>query len=154
MIRAARPVAPGPVLVLAATVAAIAAALLGAAPAAAEERPMSPAEFRSLAEGWTLHFESDGLPYGAETFHPGARTTWQDLDGSCVEGRWWAHGAQICFAYEDEAEAEGAPPICWRMLRIGDGIVARLLGDAPDAGLELRLARRDRTPLLCGDTSV
>ena len=41
------------------------AALLIAAPALAAAlaaEPVSPDEFRDYAEGWTLHFERDGLP--------------------------------------------------------------------------------------------
>jgi hypothetical protein len=126
------------------------AALLLALPAAAGERPVPPSEFRALAEGWTLHFEHLGAHYGSEVFRGDGRTTWQYRDGTCVDGRWEAHGAQLCFTYEDGRDER----LCWRFLEDAEGYLARLLGDGPDAGLELRLSRRDREPLLCGNVGA
>jgi len=134
-------------------IAALAAMLaqLSAGPAAAESTesaatPISPSEFEAHAEGYTLYFEREGKPFGAEAFHPDGAVTWRFQDGSCIEGIWRAHGAQMCFLYE------GAPEVqCWRMLRDEGGIYAKLLGEGPDAGLELRITGRDQTPLLCGD---
>lgn len=116
-------------------------------------RPISPSEFRSYAEGYTLYFERDGRPFGAERFESGGRTTWQFIDGGCADGVWRPHGAQICFFYGQPGE-EGADPfevLCWRLLRDGEGILARLLGEGADAGMELRIVRRDRLPLVCED---
>ena len=115
-----------------------------AAPALAEE-PVSPSDFRDYAEGWTLYFEREGEPFGAEEFHEGGGTKWRYRDGSCTEGAWRAHGAQLCFYYPDQ----GADVQCWRLLRDDDGLYARLLG--PEGGLELRIAGRDKRPLLCGE---
>jgi hypothetical protein len=113
----------------------------------ADETPISPKEFRDYAEGWTLYFERDGKPFGSESFDPGGKVTWRYRDGSCVEGAWRPHGAQLCFLYNSEAEGE---VLCWRMLRDDQGLLARLLG-GENAGLELRITGRDRKPLLCGD---
>lgn len=124
------------------------AGALAAAPAppghAADPEPMSPSAFRAYAEGHTLYFTEDGEPFGAETFLSGDRSVWRYADGNCVGGRWRARGAQICFRYMD-----GGDELCWRFLRDGSALIARLLGDGPDAGLELRVERRDRIPVLC-----
>lgn len=115
-----------------------------AAPALAEE-PVSPSEFKDFAEGYTLYFERDGQPFGAEEFLEGGKTRWRYRDGSCVIGAWRPHGAQLCFLYPDQ----GSDVQCWRMMRDDNGLYARLLG--PEGGLELRIAGRDRSPLLCGE---
>ena len=126
------------------------AALLICLPALAQE-PVSPEEFRDFAEGWTLHFERDGEPFGSEAFERGGKVRWRYSDGSCVRGAWRAHDDRLCFLYD--SEDEGPALNCWRMMRDDDGMFARLL-DGENAGLELRVARRDRTPLLCGQPGV
>ncbi|MFK7944499.1 MAG: hypothetical protein AB8B85_16510 [Paracoccaceae bacterium] len=112
-----------------------------------EEVPISPSEFREYSEGWTLYFERDGRPFGSESFDSSGKTRWRYSDGSCVEGYWRPHGAQICFLYESDQEDE---VLCWRMLRDEEGLLARLL-NGTNQGLELRITGRDRRPLLCGE---
>ncbi|MEM7056321.1 MAG: hypothetical protein AAF557_01905 [Pseudomonadota bacterium] len=117
--------------------------------ASAEETPVSPSEFRAFAEGYTLYFHRDGEPFGSESFSPGGNTTWRYNDGSCVNGAWRPHGAQLCFLYE--ADGADGDVLCWRMLRTDKGdLIARLL-QGENAGLELRVTGRDKKPLLCGD---
>lgn len=121
------------------------ALLLGATPAAAQDAvPISPSAFREYAEGYTLYFSHEGAEFGAESFLSGDRSIWRYDNGECVNGTWHPRGAQICFSYEDNPQ-----DLCWRFLRAGDDLLARLLGDGPDAGMELRVVRRDRFPLLC-----
>ena len=115
--------------------------------AAADEVPIGPTEFREYAEGWTLYFERDGRAFGSESFEPGGKTRWRYSDGSCVDGHWRAHGAQICFLYDSVQEDE---VLCWRMLRDEEGLLARLL-NGDNEGLELRITGRDKQPLLCGE---
>lgn len=126
----------------------LAALLLATAPAIAlaEEVVVSPDEFRDFADGWTLYFERDGEAFGSEEFRADGRTRWRYVDGSCVRGVWRPRGAQLCFLYETEIEPG---PLCWRMLRDEEGLFARLLTGA-EAGLEIRISRRDKAPLLCG----
>ena len=124
--------------------------LLIAAPALAEE-PVSPEEFRAFAEGWTLYFERDGRPFGSETFEGDGKVRWRYSDGSCVRGAWREHDGQLCFLYD--SEDEGPVINCWKMLRDEEGLLARLL-DGENAGLELRVTRRDRAPLLCGEPGL
>ncbi|MEM1275339.1 MAG: hypothetical protein AAGH74_02355 [Pseudomonadota bacterium] len=113
---------------------------------ASAQEVMSPEAFREYAEGYTLYFEEGGEPFGTESFAADGSTKWRYRDGSCVDGAWRPHGGQVCFYYGD-----GQGVLCWRMLRDGDDIIARLLGDAENAGMELRITRRDKKPLLCGD---
>ena len=120
-------------------------AVSGFAPALAED-PVSPSEFREYAEGYTLYFERDGEPFGSETFEPGGHTQWRYVDGSCVKGVWRPHGAKICFYY-----GEGSEILCWRMIRDDQGLLVRLLGDGEDAGMELRITRRDKEKPICGE---
>lgn len=125
-------------------------ALLAAGPALAED-PVSPSEFREYSEGFTLYFEIDGKPFGSERFEEGGKSRWRYNDGSCVRGAWRAHGAQVCFLYE--AEDEERDVLCWRILRDEQGLFARLLSGSK-AGMELRVTRRDRKPLLCGSPAT
>ena len=46
-------------------------------PALAEEKPISPSEFRDYAEGWTLYFERDGQPFGSESFLKNGKVQWR-----------------------------------------------------------------------------
>ncbi len=126
-------------------VAALAGALaLGAASARAE--PVSPGEFEALAEGMTLHFGLDGIPFGAEQFFAGRRSLWQFADGTCQEGRWWDEGGLICFAYPPEP-AE----LCWRLTRENGRLFAE---NMTQGGLRLEMIRRDEIPLPCPGPDV
>lgn len=125
--------------------------VLPAPPAGADEQPVSPAEFRSYAEGWTLHFSLNGRPYGSERFIPGGRTQWRFSDGTCVRGAWRPHGAQLCFLYDRGRSAD--TPLCWRVLRDRNGLFARLL-TGEEAGLQVRVIGRDRQPLRCKDPAT
>lgn len=123
--------------------------VLAAPIAVADETPVSPSEFRAFAEGYTLYFERDGQPFGSESFERGGKVLWRYNDGSCVEGAWRPHGAQLCFLFDSES-AEGEVN-CWRVLRTEEGgLFARLLS-GEDSGLELQITGRDKRPLLCGD---
>jgi hypothetical protein len=132
---------------LAALVLALTLPLAAPAPAAAApEEPVSPSEFRDYAEGYTLYFEEGGMPFGSEAFEPGGATVWRYNDGTCLHGLWRPYGAQLCFFYGFETDV-----LCWRVLRDDDGLKVRLLGDGPEAGLELRIVGRDQRPPICGD---
>ncbi|MEO1492593.1 MAG: hypothetical protein AAFV19_10620 [Pseudomonadota bacterium] len=125
--------------------------LVASAAQAGDEEIVSPSEFRDYAEGWTLYFERDGQHFGSEEFREDGRVRWRYRDGTCVEGAWRSHGAQLCFLY-DSANSDGSVQ-CWRVLRQDDDLIVRLL-DGPNAqnpGLELRVSGRDKKPLLCGD---
>lgn len=113
-----------------------------AAPAASDERPVAAEEFRAYAEGWTLHFERDGRPFGVERYDPGDRVLWKPEGGDCAPGVWGEADGAICFLYDRGAA-------CWRLFRDAAGLFARPAeGDGP----AVRVIRRDRAPLLCAGT--
>lgn len=134
----------GAVLLLALAVQAAAEAPRATGPAGAAAggaAPLSAEEFRAFAEGWTLHFELDGAPFGAESFRDGGRTLWRPEGGACTPGLWTAVGHEVCFSYgEDRA--------CWRLWRDARGVIAR---SSPDGATEVRVSRRDRARLDCGE---
>ena len=107
---------------------------------------VSPEEFREYAEGHTIYFEQNGMPFGSEAFEEGGKVRWRFNDGSCVRGVWRARGAQLCFLYDMDSSG----PLCWRMMRDEKGMFARLL-EGLEAGLEIRVTGRDKVPLLCGE---
>jgi hypothetical protein len=125
--------------------AALVAACLAAPPVlAAAPEPVSPEEFRDYAEGYTLYFERDGEPWGAESFEPGGAVRWRYPSGVCVDGVWRAYGERACFYY-----GPGSEVLCWRLKREGDRLVGTLQ-DGPEAGMSLTITGRDRRPLICG----
>lgn len=89
----------------------LAAALLAAAPAAAQERPMTPEAFLAMASGNTLDFvvAADGSLVGIERFLSAERTVWAQPDGRCAYGDVEVRGAKFCFFYDDEPGV----PHCW-----------------------------------------
>lgn len=115
-------------------------AALFAAPAAAE--PMSGAEFRRLAEGWTLHFADEtGAWFGSEQYFEDGRTLWLPRGGRCEPGAWDEAAGEVCFRYEVGLS-------CWRLYREGpEGLIAEAADGEPP--LRLRLVGREREPLLC-----
>lgn len=118
-----------------------------AAPAWAEVM-VPPADFRDYAEGFTVYFEHEGAPFGAERFEPGGAVTWEAGDGTCADGVWRPHGAQVCFYY-------GTGPVqCWRVFRDDAGMFARLLTEGENQGMELRITRRDTRPLACSGAAL
>jgi hypothetical protein len=126
----------------------LAVALAAASPAAAQG-VVPPADFEALAEGRTLHFTLDGLPFGAERFFAGRRSLWRFLDGTCAPGRWYDEGGAICFVYEDTTA-----PICWHFTEDGGGYSARLLEDGVETGFVLDLAGIDDEDLACPGPEV
>ena len=110
------------------------------------DTPVSPSEFRDYAEGYTLYFEQDGEPAGAEAFGPEGRVTWRTPEGICIEGLWRAYEEDLCFYYGIDDIVE-----CWQVLRDSRGLKVRRTGDeAGEAGdTTYRITGRDRRPLHC-----
>ncbi|MBC6442669.1 MAG: HAMP domain-containing protein [Rhodobacteraceae bacterium] len=122
----------------------LAAALLtDPVPGATAETIVPPAEFQHLSEGRTFHFSYNGHPYGAEQYFTRRESLWQFANGDCEHGRWFPHGALICFVYETDRN-----PLCWTFLKRDDGaFVARPDGATADS--DLLLERTDTVPLAC-----
>lgn len=124
-----------------AAVARAALALALTAAAAPAQEAVTPDAFRAYAEGWTLHFELDGAPFGAEVYAPGGEVLWKPEGGPCQAGVWVPSGGAVCFVY-DGAIA------CWRIFRDAAGLSAEPAEGGPP---RLRIARRDRAPLSCAE---
>lgn len=124
----------------------LAALVLALPVAAAAEELLSPEEFREYSEGYTLYFtEQDGEPVGSEAFGPDGQATWQEPDGTCVEGLWHPNEDQLCFYYGFESVVQ-----CWQVLRDAKGLLVRSTNDNQDPpDLTYRIIGRDRKSLLC-----
>lgn len=122
--------------------------LLIAAPVAAQEA-MSPRRFEALAEGRTLYFTLDGVPFGAEAYFPDRRSLWRFADGTCAAGRWWDEGDRACFRYDEDAAAQ-----CWRFLQRPGGLAAELVENGVDTGFVLEMSHIDQVPLPCPGPKV
>ncbi|SEN43180.1 hypothetical protein SAMN04488003_11646 [Loktanella fryxellensis] len=114
------------------------ALILWAAPAMAE--PLDAAAFAAYVTGRTLVFAArDGSVAGVEAYGPDRSVTWSSVPGQCQQGRWFAQGGQICFAYD------GDPlPKCWVVSRTAGGLQAVSTG-----GTMLVEAQEADTPLVC-----
>ncbi len=88
---------------------------------AAQAEPLTAERFDSYTQGKTVYYDSNGLPYGAETYLRNRRVRWSFLDGSCQEGSWYPQEEQICFLYEGSDGAQ-----CWDFELDENGITAVL----------------------------
>ena len=129
------------------TAALMTVLVLATAPARAEL--VSPDAFEALAQGRTLHFSLDGMPFGAEQFLPGRRSLWRFVGGACEPGSWRAEGEAICFVYDREPT-----PMCWHFRREGEGYAAWLVEDGAETGFRLALDAIGPAPLPCPGPDV
>ncbi|MBT8154792.1 hypothetical protein KMP13_13030 [Epibacterium ulvae] len=88
---------------------------------AAEAEPLTAERFDSYTQGKTVYYDSNGVPYGAETYLRNRRVRWSFLDGACQEGSWYPEGEQICFLYDGSDLAQ-----CWDFELSENGISAVL----------------------------
>jgi hypothetical protein len=105
---------------------ALLAALL-ATPAVAET-PLTAEAFDALTRGQTMTWAEFGQVYGVEQYLPGREVRWTVLGDDCVAGHWYPDGPAICFQYEDRPD-----PVCWTISASETGLLARLVGDPPEA---------------------
>ncbi len=154
----ALPDAPLPLLALLAV--ALFALAPGAAPQAAAEPLLAPAQaerpledaaaFEAATQGMTIHYAHDGAPFGIEQYLPDRRVIWAFEGGECQRGTWEVPSPGIvCFSYESRPEA----PSCWHFSTRAGKISARLIGEEGQ-GFTLREYRRDREPLFCPGPKV
>ncbi|MCC5974699.1 MAG: hypothetical protein JJT81_11670 [Rubellimicrobium sp.] len=116
------------------------------------DTPLSAEAFERLVTGRTMTFGLEGEePYGIERYLPGRRVTWAFIGEACIEGHWFAEGANICFAYED-----GTGPECWQFFKDGDGLIAHFTGDGTTEDEQgLRYSVRDAAiGLVCPGAGV
>lgn len=114
-----------------------------AAPAAAADTVLSPAEFQRMSEGKTMYFSRGGQVYGAEQFYTRRRSLWQFSDGQCDHGSWHPKGSYICFVYDQNPD-----PQCWHFLRRADGRFAAR-SEGATAEFDILLDHTDDRPLDC-----
>jgi hypothetical protein len=117
---------------------------LGLLSASAAAEPLDAAAFARLAGDRTLHFSSNGQPFGAEQFFSRNRSLWRYADGECAHGRWWQEAELICFAYDREVEAS-----CWRISDQAGQVRAELMRGGAGTGFVLELERIEAAPLPC-----
>ncbi|MDV7142496.1 hypothetical protein R3X27_07350 [Tropicimonas sp. TH_r6] len=117
-------------------------ALLALPAQALADTPLSAEAFDALTLGRTLHFYSEGRPYGAERYEENREVTWTFLDGECKKGRWYPQEELICFVYEG-----GHGPQCWSFFARGDGL--RALFEDREGETELYDAGETDEPLSC-----
>ena len=107
-----------------------------------------PDEFGAAAEGQTYWYSENGFHYGAEQYFEDQTVIWQDRDGNCLRGSWYAAGPQMCFVYDNDPE-----PDCWTMSKTDDGRVmiesTRMPDDPALPPLVLELIRRTPLPISC-----
>lgn len=99
-------------------------ALLLLSQAALAAQPMSGGEFEAYTTGKTLTYAEGGQPYGVERYLPGRRVVWAFVGDECRYGTWYEAEGQICFVYENEADAQ-----CWIFQQTGAGLRAHFVGD-------------------------
>jgi len=103
---------------------------------------VTPEQFEALTDGKTLYFTEGGMSYGAEQYLKNRRVRWQYPDGQCVDGRWHAQGANLCFEYENDGETQ-----CWIMWREDGAMWARRSQFSTERAI--KLIRKDELPLPC-----
>lgn len=124
--------------------ALLATALVSAMHAAAQEAPLSAAEFDAITRGTTHHFTLGDTAYGAEQYFDGHRSLWQYGDTTCEMGHWWERDGLICFSYESEPEEQ-----CWRVTRSGSGFNAELFRQDLSTDLVVTSSGARNQPLSC-----
>lgn len=113
-----------------------------AAPAVAQDRPLTAAHFEALVTGQTFTYANRLGPFGAEEYLDDRRVRWSFLDGECTEGYWYEQDAQICFVYDDIETHQ-----CWSFYLQSGRLMARFENDP--AATELYETARADEPLMC-----
>ncbi len=118
------------------------AVCLAALPAAAQDTPMTAAEFDAYSTGKTLTYARNGAIWGTEQYLPGRRVIWAFTADECKDGIWYSDQDAICFVYEDQPDIQ-----CWTFYLTSSGLSARFLGD-PD-GTPLSEVAQTAGPMPC-----
>jgi hypothetical protein len=96
-------------------------ALILAAPASAQERPMTPEDLLDRLVGGSAIFTLPGGAHvGTEFFPARDRSFWRDATGRCTNGALTIEGGHLCFRYEDRPEMQH----CWAPFEREDGGLA------------------------------
>ena len=111
------------------------------------ETPMTAAEFEAYTTGKTLTYSVGGQVYGAEQYLPDRRVIWAFKGNVCADGIWYEQAGLICFAYEDNSDAQ-----CWNFYSGTTGLRAEFTGDAE--GTPLSEVDQSKFPLNCAGPDV
>lgn len=114
----------------------------GIAAASPAQTLMTAEDYEAFSAGQTLDYAIDGEVYGSERHLPDGRTLDADLGEPCTEGRWFAEGDAICFAYDG---IDGTH--CWNFWRDGDQVLTKPVGEDP--AYPPREVTVSPTPLAC-----
>jgi hypothetical protein len=123
--------------------------IVAIATAAHGQTTVAPEDFEALSEGRTLTFSRGGAFFGAEQYFERRRSLWLAGDGTCLEGRWYAEGEQICFLYTNDPR-----PHCWLFREHGGRYSAHLVEGGVETGLALHLSVISDGPLACPGPDV
>lgn len=120
--------------------------LAGAANATGEtSRPISEAEWRSMAQGRTLTYSIGDEVFALERYAPtGNRVELQFADGTCYSGTWTFANDLYCFdwGFEDLH--------CFRHIDAGGRIFVFNVVDGEDNGSVQEMTAVSDAPLACG----
>ncbi len=132
----------GRIVRLAACIAAL------AAPAAAQEAPMSPDTFLDAVAGRTVSFvlHPGGGLVGVERFVDRERSVWTRPDGRCALGEVTVRADKLCFAYDDDPSVDH----CWWPFKEAGALHVRSTGSGEVqrvAGVKERLLGCEGEPM-------
>jgi hypothetical protein len=98
-------------------------ALMLAAPATAQETPLTPDDLLDRLVGTTAVFTSEpsGVRVGIEYFPSRMRSFWQRTGGRCVNGEMTVEDEFLCFRYEDQPDVAH----CWAPFTEDGGLFVR-----------------------------
>lgn len=119
----------------------LAIALLATPTLAADQNPMTGAEFEAYVTGQTLTYASGGTVYGTEQYKPGRKVIWAFTEDECREGYWYEKAKEICFVYEDPND-----PQCWLFFKGAAGLQAQFMGEG---GSSLSEVAQSPGPMAC-----
>lgn len=126
---------------------ALATGLLASAIPASAETPLSGAEFDAEVTGSTLTYDyGDGL-FGTEEYLPNREVRWAFEGETCMYGKWYEAGDQICFIYRQDPA-----PQCWNYFLEDGAIRGRYMGDG--GGWDILESGRTTRPLSCAGPDV
>lgn len=111
------------------------------------ETPMTGAEFDADVTGKTVTYDyGDGL-FGTEEYLPNREVRWAFEGDTCIYGKWYQSGDEICFVYDNDPI-----PQCWLYFLEGGAIRGRYMGDG--GGWEILESARTSQGLSCAGPDV
>ncbi|WP_309664771.1 hypothetical protein [Tabrizicola sp.] len=108
---------------------------------------MTGAEFDADVTGKTVTYDyGDGL-FGTEEYLPNREVRWAFEGDTCIYGKWYESGDEICFVYDNDPT-----PQCWLYFLEGGAIRGRYMGEG--GGWEILESARTSQGLSCAGPDV